>query len=88
MLLVRLKIATTVNNYSFPHIMEPSHGTPWIGCPPERGEKTKKINQNDLAPLKQWLALAGWLSGEMSAVKTAQFLLLFSYQKGDICGKK
>lgn len=48
--------------------------------PQREGEKTKKINQYDLAPLKQWLALAGWLSGEMSAVKTAQFLLVFSYQ--------
>lgn len=69
-------------------MIEPSHGTSWIGCPQERGKKTKKINQNDLAPPKQRLAVAEQLSGEMSAVKRAQFLLVFSYQKGGICGRK
>lgn len=38
--------------------------------PQREGKKIKKINQNDLAPLKQYLALAGWLSGDMGAGKT------------------
>lgn len=40
--LVELRIATTVNNSSFPHLIEPSYGTAWIACPPGRGKSQRK----------------------------------------------
>lgn len=41
-LLVRLRIATAVNNSSFPPFIEPSYGTAWIGCSPGRQKNQRK----------------------------------------------